>query len=296
MGDYRPRLFTLLGAVAFVLLIACANIANLLLARATSRARETAIRAAIGAGRGHILRHALAESLLLAAGGGLLGILAAYWGVAGLVAIGPADIPRLALARVDAPTLGFVVVLTLLSGLIFGLAPAARMAAQLPQDALKEGGRAGSARRDRLRAVLVVGEIALALVLLTGAGLLIRSAIALESAWIPGSTREACWWAGCPCRRVGTLRPEQSVQAFQPDRGAAWSRHRASRPPDSRPWRRSRAEATTVSCPRAGRWSIRSAIQSRHAAGDLRILPARWGSGFAPDGSSLRGTGRAHRW
>jgi putative ABC transport system permease protein len=181
VNDYRPRLFVLLGAVGFVLLIACANIANLLLARATARSRETAIRAAVGAGRGHILRHALAESLVLAAGGGVLGVLAAYWGVAGLVAIGPADVPRLALTRVDAPALGFVLLLTLLSGFVFGLAPAARMAAQLPQEALKEGGRTGSAgRRDRLRGALVVGEIALALVLLTGAGLLIRSAVALD--------------------------------------------------------------------------------------------------------------------
>jgi len=179
--DYRTRLFVLLGAVAFVLLIACANIANLLLARATARARETAIRAAVGAGRRHIVRHALTESLVLAAGGGALGVLAAYWGVAVLVALGPADIPRLGLARVDGPVLAFVLLLTLGAGLVFGLAPAARMAAQLPQDALKEGGRTGSAgRRDRLRSALVVGEIALALVLLTGAGLLIRSGIALN--------------------------------------------------------------------------------------------------------------------
>ncbi|HKT58621.1 MAG TPA: ABC transporter permease [Gemmatimonadales bacterium] len=181
VGDYRTRLYVLLGAVGFVLLIACANIANLLLARATARSRETAIRAAVGAGRRHIVRHALAESLVLAAAGGLLGVVAAYWGVAALTAIGPADIPRLQLARVDAPVLLFVVALTLLAGLIFGLAPAARMASQLPQEALKEGGRTGSGgRRDRLRSALVVGEIALALVLLTGAGLLIRSAIALN--------------------------------------------------------------------------------------------------------------------
>ena len=180
VGDYRTRLYVLLGAVGFVLLIACANIANLLLARATARSRETAIRAAVGAGRRHIVRHALAESLVLAAAGGLVGVLAAYWGVAALAAIGPADIPRLGLARVDGPVLLFVVALTLLAGLIFGLAPAVRMASQLPQEALKEGGRTAGGRRDRLRSALVVGEIALALVLLTGAGLLIRSAIALN--------------------------------------------------------------------------------------------------------------------
>jgi predicted permease len=182
VGDYRTRLFVLLGAVGFVLLIACANIANLLLARATARARETAIRAAIGAGRHHILRHAMTESLVLAVAGGVLGVVAAYWGVTGLVAMGPAEIPRLAQARVDAPVLGFVLLLTLATGLIFGLAPAARMASQLPQEALKEGGRTGSSgARDRLRSGLVVGEIALALVLLTGAGLLIRSAVALNA-------------------------------------------------------------------------------------------------------------------
>jgi putative ABC transport system permease protein len=215
VGDYRARLYILLGAVAFVLLIACANIANLLLARATGRARETAIRAAIGAGRGHILRHALAESLLLAAAGGLLGVLAAYWGVAGLVAVGPADIPRLALARVDAPVLGFVLLLTLLCGFVFGLAPAARMAAQLPQDALKEGGRTGSAgRRDRLRAVLVVGEIALALVLLTGAGLLIRSSVALNGV-DPGFDPAGVLVGRVSLPASGYAGAEQSVQAFE---------------------------------------------------------------------------------
>ena len=180
VGDYRTRLYVMLGAVGFVLLIACANIANLLLARATGRARETAIRAAVGAGRGDILRHALTESLVLAAAGGLLGVVAAHWGVAALVALAPSDIPRIELARVDGPVLLFVVLLTLVAGLVFGLAPAARMAGQLPHEALKEGGRSGGGRRDRLRGALVVAEIALALVLLTGAGLLIRSAIALD--------------------------------------------------------------------------------------------------------------------
>ncbi len=212
--DYRPRLFILLGAVGFVLLIACANIANLLLARATARARETAIRAAIGAGRGHLLRHALAETLVLAAAGGALGVLAAYWGVAGLVAIGPEDVPRLALARVDAPVLGFVFLLTLLSGLIFGLAPATRMAAQLPQDSLKEGGRSATAgRRDRLRSALVVGEIALALVLLTGAGLLIRSAVALDDVHA-GFDPRGVLVARVSLPAIGYDTPERSEQSF----------------------------------------------------------------------------------
>jgi predicted permease len=182
VGDYRPRLFVLLGAVGFVLLIACANIANLLLARGAARSREIAIRAAIGAGRGHLVRLALAESVVLAAAGGLLGLLVAYWGVALLGAYGPADVPRLAQASVGGPVLAFAVGLTLLSGLVFGLGPALRTAARPPHEALKEGGRTGSraGSRDRLRNALVVAEIALALVLLTGAGLLIRSALALN--------------------------------------------------------------------------------------------------------------------
>jgi putative ABC transport system permease protein len=213
VGDYRTRLYVLFGAVAFVLLIACANIANLLLARATARGRETAIRAAIGAGRGRIAGQALAESLLLALAGGVLGVLAAYWGVGALVAIGPADIPRLPLARVDGPVLSFVVGLTLLSGLIFGLAPAVRMAGQLPQEALKEGGRTGSARGDRLRSVLVVGEIALALVLLTGAGLLIRSAIALNAV-DAGFDPRGVLVGRVSLPPIGYETPDASVQAF----------------------------------------------------------------------------------
>jgi predicted permease len=182
VGDYRPRLYVLLGAVAFVLLIACANIANLLLARGAARSRETAIRAAIGAGRKHLLRQAMVESLVLAGAGGLLGLLVGYWGVATLAAFGPEDVPRLASARVDGPVLAFALGLTVLSGLVFGLAPALRTASRLPHEALREGGRTGSRAggRDRLRNALVVGEIALALVLLTGAGLLIRSGIALN--------------------------------------------------------------------------------------------------------------------
>jgi len=177
--DYRPRLFVLLGAVGFVLLIACANIANLLLAQSAARGREMAIRAAVGAGRGHLLRQALTENLLLAAFGGGLGVLVAHWAVRGLTAFGPADVPRLAQARVDGPMLGFLLIVTLGAGLLFGLAPALRLASRPPHAALKEG-RSGGVHRDRLRSALVVAEIALALMLLTGAGLLIRSAAALD--------------------------------------------------------------------------------------------------------------------
>jgi putative ABC transport system permease protein len=213
--EYRPRLYVLLGAVGFVLLIACANIANLLLARAAARSHETAIRAAVGAGRGHIVRQALAESLVLAVAGGALGVFAAYWGVTGLVAIGPTDVPRLAQAHVDGAALGFAALVTLVSGLAFGIAPALRMAANFPHQALKEGGRAmGSAgRRDRLRSTLVVAEIALALVLLTGAGLLIRTGIALDTV-DPGFDPRNVLAARVSLPLAAYQEPEKVQQAF----------------------------------------------------------------------------------
>ena len=216
VGDYRPRLFVLLGAVGFVLLIACANIANLLLARGAARSREIAIRAAIGAGRGHLLRQALTESLVLAGAGGLLGLLAGYWGVSLLAALGPEDVPRLAQARVDGPVLAFALGLTVLSGLAFGLAPALRSATRLPHEALKEGGRSGSraGSRDRLRNVLVVTEVALALVLLTGAGLLIRSAIALNDV-NPGFDPRGVVAGRVSLPAVTYETPEQVTRAFE---------------------------------------------------------------------------------
>ena len=217
VGDYRPRLYVLLGAVAFVLLIACANIANLLLARGAARAREIAIRAAIGAGRRHLLAHALAESLVLAVAGGLLGLLVGYWGVALLAAYGPEDVPRLAQARVDGPVLAFAVGLTVLSGLVFGLVPALRTAARPPHEALKEGGRRGSRagqprpaaeragrRRDR-----------------AGAGAAHRRGPPdpeLRRAQQRGSRasiRGASWRGGSRSPRRRTRRPEQVTRAFE---------------------------------------------------------------------------------
>ncbi len=216
VGDYRPRLYVLLGAVAFVLLIACANIANLLLARGAARSREIAIRAAIGAGRGHLLRQALTESLVLAVAGGVLGLLAGYWGVTLLADFGPADVPRLAQVKVDGPVLAFAMGLTLASGLIFGLAPALRTSSWSPQEALKEGGRTGSraGSRDRLRNVLVVAEIALALVLLTGAGLLIRSAVALNGV-DPGFDPRGVVAGRVALPATAYESPEAVIQAFE---------------------------------------------------------------------------------
>lgn len=173
----RPALLVLLGAVAFVLLIACANVANLQLAHASSREKELGIRAALGAGRGRLVRQLLTESLILALAGGLLGLLLAFWGVAALRALAPANTPRLDEVRLDLVVLVFTFGVSLLTGLFFGLAPAWHVARTDLRETLNEAGRgaSASAATRRLRSVLVVSELALAVLLLVGAGLLLRS-------------------------------------------------------------------------------------------------------------------------
>ncbi|HEY6232484.1 MAG TPA: ABC transporter permease [Pyrinomonadaceae bacterium] len=175
VGDIRPTLLTLLGAVAFVLLIACANVANLLLTRSTARQKEIAIRTALGAGRFRIIRQLLTESLLLALAGGAAGLLLAIWGTQLIISYLPEGVPRMSEVRVDGWVLGFTLLATALTGILFGLVPALQSFSPNLTETLKEGQRSSSGTRNRTGRILVISEVALTLALLVGAGLLVKS-------------------------------------------------------------------------------------------------------------------------
>src|ERR1051325_9585712 len=183
VGETGPMLLLLFGAVGFVLLIACANVANLLLASAATRQTEIAIRPALGASRFRVIRQPLTESFLLALAGGAIGLLLALWGVALMTRLLPRDFPRLAEINLDWRVLGFTLLASVFTGILFGLAPALQISKTDVHESLKESGRgtSGSLRHHRLRSMLIVGEVALSVVLLAGAGLLFRSFMQLQA-------------------------------------------------------------------------------------------------------------------
>jgi predicted permease len=175
VGDIRPFLLVLLAAVGFVLLMACVNVANLLLARSTGRSREFAIRSALGASQGRVIRQLLTESLVLAFAGGTLGLLLAAWGTQAGIHFLPEALPRAQSVHIDSRVLFFTLAASVLAGVFFGLAPALKTSRADIHETLKEGGRGSSGARHRLQGLFVVAEMAMALVLLVGAGLMIRS-------------------------------------------------------------------------------------------------------------------------
>ena len=201
VGDVRLALLILVGAVGFVLLIACANVANLLLARAAGRQREIAIRTAVGASRGHLIRQLLTESVLLSTIGGVLGLLIGAWSVPLLLAVSPGNLPRVndeehvasVVSALDWHVLVFTFAIALLTGVLFGLLPALRISKLDVNSVLKEAsGRSGTGlRHNRVRSVLVAAEMALAVILVVGAGLMIRTFVGLRSVatWIRSAQR-----------------------------------------------------------------------------------------------------------
>jgi len=213
VGDYRERLFVTLGAVGFVLLIACANVANLLLARGSVRARELAVRTALGASRARIVRQLLTESAVLGLGSAAIGLAFAYGGMNVLIAAAPTGIPRLGDTRIDFPVLAFAVTVALVSSAVFGLVPSLRASKQDVQSTLREGGRGAGGGRDSVRQALVVAEVALACTLLAGAGLLVRSALYLQQVK-PGFDPRGVVTARVALPEVRYRDPVRALQAF----------------------------------------------------------------------------------
>jgi putative ABC transport system permease protein len=214
VGDIGLALYVLLGAVGFVLLIACANLANLMLARVGARQKEIAVRTALGASRLRIVRQLLIESITLAIGGGVVGLLLAFWAVSWVVSLSADTIPRVREISIDPRVAGFTLLVSVVTGVLFGLAPAIQVSRPDLTEALKESGRGTAGhRRNRLRSALVVSEVALSLVLLVGAGLMIRSFAKLNQV-DPGFKPAQVLTLGATLLRTKYPEDEQVAQMF----------------------------------------------------------------------------------
>jgi putative ABC transport system permease protein len=212
----KPALLILLGAVTFVLLIACANVANLLLARGTGRQKEIAIRTALGAGRGRIVRQLLTESLMLAVAGGIIGVVLAKWGLSILLALVPQDLPRLSEVSLDTQVLIFSAAISLLTGLVFGLIPALQVSKPNLNETMKESGRGSTEgrRHQLIRHTLVVAEVASALVLLVGAGLMMKSFMRLQNV-DPGFNPERALTVSMALPQAKYAKEDQQINFYQ---------------------------------------------------------------------------------
>lgn len=213
-GDLKPALMILLGAVGFVLLIACANVANLLMARAVTRQKEFAIRSALGAGRSRIIRQLLTESLLLAVGGCLIGLLLARWGIDALLALSPRDLLSLPAVNMDKRVLVFALAISVLTSLIFGLLPALESSRPKTGESLKEGSRGTTGRSQRALNWFVVAQLALSLMLLVGSGLMIRSLLRLQSV-NPGFDPDNVLTVSVSLPRAKYPEPQKKIDFFQ---------------------------------------------------------------------------------
>jgi putative ABC transport system permease protein len=275
VGDAQTGLLVLLAAVGAVLLIACANVANLLLARSEVRASEIAVRTALGATRGRVVRQLLSESMLLSVIGGGAGILLARWGLAAIIALSPGNIPRLEEVGLDRRVLLFTTIVSLVTGILFGLAPALQATRSDLHAMLKEGGRAGGAqlRRGWLRKGLVVTETAMALLLLVGAGLLLRSLWHLQSVQ-----------TGFNPDRLLTLRLSPPASSYQNDQQAMGLYDRVTASLSALPGAQSVAVASSV--PLGGNSDTVMQIEGRPFDADVaklntdfrRISPAYFGA------------------
>ncbi|HSJ09038.1 MAG TPA: ABC transporter permease, partial [Longimicrobiales bacterium] len=211
VGDVDEALLVVLGVVGFILLIACVNLANLLLVRGSARSREMAVRAALGAGRRRLLRQLLTESVTLALIGGVVGLLLSYWGVQTIVALSADTLPRLEAIRLDGRVVAFGLALSAITGLLFGLVPALRMARMDPQQDLRGGRGTVGAEGQRLRGALVIAEVALAVLLVIGAGLMARSFLSLRNV-DPGFQAEGVLTVALQLNLAGV--PDQEMASF----------------------------------------------------------------------------------